>query len=161
LRIAGLPYTFLHCVGDRQAHAEEEMNFRNRTFSTWFARAAVAGVFALNVTCALAFLLWPERYAFGFEIEGAPGRAVVQGFGILFLMWNATYPLVILQPQKQRPLFIIILIQQALGVVGETWLWLQLPAGHPALWSTGLRFILFDGMGLLVMGLAVFFLEPD
>ena len=41
-----------------------------------------------------------------------------------------------------------------IGVAGETWIWLGLPAGHPALRETGLRFIAFDGLGLLVMALA-------
>jgi len=69
-------------------------------------------------------------------------------------MWNATYPLVILRPQAHTTLFLIIICQQAIGVVGETWLWLALPAGHAALAATGLRFIVFDGLGLLLMGLA-------
>jgi hypothetical protein len=33
-------------------------------------------------------------------------------------------------------------------------MWATLPPGHPALWATGLRFILFDGAGLVAMGLA-------
>lgn len=125
-----------------------------QTLATWFARLAVGLVFVVNINCALAFILQPERYTAGFEVGGAPGKNIVQGFGILFLMWNVTYPPVILRPNAHKMLFWIILIQQAIGVIGETWLWLALPAGHAALAATGLRFILFDGLGLALMGLA-------
>lgn len=123
--------------------------------ATWFARLAVGFVFALNINCALAFILQPQKYAPGFEISGVPGKVAVQGFGILFLMWNVTYPPVILQPDKFRMLYWIILSQQTIGVIGETWLWLQLPTGHTALAATGIRFILFDGLGLVLMGVAL------
>jgi len=132
---------------------------RKQRIATWFARLAVSFVFAVNLDCALAFIVQPEKYAPGFEISGLPGKVAVQGFGILFLMWNATYPLVILQPNKNRALYWIILSQQAIGVIGETWLWLQLPAGHAALAGTGLRFILFDGFGLVLMGTALLMLR--
>lgn len=121
---------------------------------TWIARLTVAAVFVMNVSCALAFIFQPDRYAGGFEVSGAAGRVIVQGFGILFLMWNATYPPVILQPAKQKTLFIIILIQQTIGVAGESWFYLQLPAGHSALRAAGLRFIFFDGLGLVLLSIA-------
>jgi hypothetical protein len=120
----------------------------------WFARIAVGLVFALNVSCAISFLLHPEGYAGGFEVSGVPGKAVVEGFGILFLMWNVTYPPVLIHPQAQKTLFAVILVQQAIGVAGETWMALTLPAGHAALLQTGERFILFDAGGLVVMGIA-------
>jgi hypothetical protein len=128
-----------------------------------FARLTVAAVFAMNVSCALTFLLRPEDYVAGFELEGPAGRVAVQGFGLLFLMWNATYPLVLMDPVRHRAMFAVVLAQQALGVFGETWLWGSLPPGHHALWQTGLRFILFDGWGLLAMGLAYLLLRrsPD
>ncbi len=126
----------------------------NGTMLTWLARAAVAFVFFFNVTCALAFILQPERYQGGFEVSGEPGTIAVQGFGILFLMWNATYPPVIFNPARQKTLFAVLLVQQAIGVAGETWLWLSLPPGHAALYETGLRFILFDGLGLALMSAA-------
>ena len=122
--------------------------------AAWFARAAVGSVWAVNLNAVHSFLAQPGRYAAGFELSGVAGEAVVQAFGILFLMWNATYPLVILQPRAHPILFRIVLIQQAIGVAGETWIWLGLPPGHPALWETGLRFLLFDGLGLAVMALA-------
>jgi hypothetical protein len=124
----------------------------------WAARLAVGFVFTVNVACALAFILQPEHYTWGFEVSGVPGRTIVQGFGILFLMWNATYPPVLLNPSAQRTVFTIVLVQQLIGLVGEAWLYLQLPEGHAALRKTGLRFILFDGAGLLLMGAAYLWL---
>lgn len=120
----------------------------------WVARIAVAAVFAINVQCALAFVLAPERYAAGFELGGVPGIAAVRGLGIAFVMWNATYPLVIWQPDRYRTLFAVVLAQQAIGLIGETWLLSTLPAGHDALAASITRFIAFDGAGLLVMAAA-------
>lgn len=127
---------------------------RRQTAAEWAARGAVGLVFLVNVACALAFLLQPELYAPAFEIGETPGRVVVQAFGLLFLMWNATYPLVLWRPRAHLALFGVVLVQQVLGLAGETWLWLSLPPGHAALAATGLRFILFDGFGLLLMATA-------
>ena len=123
----------------------------NNHKTIWFARLAVGGVFMMNVACAVTFIQQPEKYVAGCEVSGIPGKNIVQGFGILFLMWNVTYPLVILQPRTQKALFLIILVQQAIGLAGETWLWLGLPADYAALHATALRFILFDGLGLALM----------
>jgi hypothetical protein len=119
----------------------------------WLARFVVGVVFVINVSCALAFLLQPDRYAPSFELTGVQGRIMVQAIGILFLMWNATYPPVVIHPHRYRTLFAVVLAQQAIGVVGETWLLTSLPVGHPALWATGVRFIVFDGLGLIGMGI--------
>ncbi len=124
-----------------------------------FARLAVGVVFAWNVLCAIEFILRPDLYVPGFELSGAIGRAVVQAFGILFLMWNATYPPVIAQPLRQRTLFLVILAQQAIGLLGESWLLLQMPLEHAVIRSSVLRFILFDGAGLLLMGLSFWLLH--
>ena len=125
----------------------------------WIARGALGLVFLVNIECALAFILQPQQYMSGFEISGIPGEVIVQSFGILFLMWNATYPPVLLCPHTQRSLFGVILAQQFIGLLGETWLLLKLPAGHAALYATGLRFVVFDGFGLLIMGLAFLYLN--
>ncbi len=114
-------------------------------------RLAVGVVLALNVSCALAFILQPGLYVHGFELSGVPGQVAVRGMGILFLMWNVPYAWLLVQPRLDRSLFAIVLIQQSLGVVGETWMYLMLPGDHAALRATGLRFILFDAGGLVVM----------
>ena len=132
---------------------------RRKQLSLWLTRLVVGAVFLFNVTCALAFVVWPDRYAPGFEVRGVPGRMLVRGIGILFLMWNATYPPVLLRPGQHRTLFAVMLAQQAIGLAGETWMWITLPAGHAALRATGLRFIAFDGAGLVGMGLVFILLQ--
>ena len=72
--------------------------------AAWLARAAFLLVFAINVQCAASFVLWPDAYAPSFEVAGVPGAAAVQGLGIAFLMWNATYPAVIASPARFRAL---------------------------------------------------------
>lgn len=127
---------------------------RTEVYPIHFARVSVAAVFIMNIACALDFILRAELYAGGFEVSGEVGRVIVQSFGILFLMWNATYPPVIWQPDKQRTLFTVVLVQQLIGFAGESWLFFSLEAGHAALRATGLRFMIFDGLGLVLMGLA-------
>jgi hypothetical protein len=126
----------------------------DRTLTGWLARGAVAAVFAVNVQSALAFIITPARYADGFEVSGVPGEMLVCSLGILFLMWNATYPPVIAFPWRFRALFAVVLAQQVIGLVGETWMLVSLPAGHEALAATATRFIAFDGAGLVLMAVA-------
>ena len=120
----------------------------------WVARVAVGAVFVLNVQCALQFILCPERYSGGFELSGVPGATAIRGLGIAFLMWNATYPLVLWDPRRHRTLFGVIIVQQLIGLVGESWLLLTLPAGHEALAASITRFVAFDGAGLALLAAA-------
>ena len=117
----------------------------------WATRLALGVVFLFNVQCALVFIVRPGAYAPGFEVSGVAGEALVRGMGILFLMWNVTYPLAIWNPLRYRWLLLIIIVQQAIGLGGESWMLLALPPGHPALATTGYRFVLFDGGGLAAM----------
>jgi hypothetical protein len=126
----------------------------------WWARILVSGVFIANLTAAIPFLLFPERFIHGFEVSGIPGEVSVRGLGILFLMWNATYPPVIFYPHRYRVLFMVMLAQQLIGLLGETAMWLTLPSAHAALRNTGLRFILFDGFGLIALIIAFILSQP-
>ena len=122
--------------------------------ATWFARVAFAAVFVVNVQCALSFGLTPADFAGAYELEGVAGEAAVQGIGIAFLMWNATYPAFIAAPQRFCVLGWVILAQQAIGLVGESLLLANLPAGHGVLAASIMRFVVFDGAGLVLMGIA-------
>jgi len=122
--------------------------------ATWFARIAFAAVFVVNVQCALSFVLTPADFAGAYELEGVAGEAAVQGIGIAFLMWNATYPAFIAAPQRFCVLGWVILAQQAIGLVGESLLLANLPAGHGVLAASIMRFVVFDGAGLVLMGIA-------
>ncbi len=117
-------------------------------------RIAFAVVFAVNVQCAVSFVLWPGAYAPAYELSGTAGEAAVQGLGIAFLMWNATYPAVIVDPRRFRALGVVVLAQQVIGLAGESWMLLSLPDGHAPLAESIGRFIAFDGFGLVLMATA-------
>lgn len=120
----------------------------------WAARILIVVVFFINVQCAVQFVIWPDAYTGAYQLEGASAEAVVRSVGICFLMWNATYPPVIVRPGKYRVLFGVVLCQQAIGLVGESLLYLSLGPDLPVLASSVMRFIVFDAAGLVALGAA-------
>ena len=119
-----------------------------------FPRLLIAVVFFFNVQCALLFMIDPAAYAASFELSGVAGGAIVRAMGILFLMWNVPYFVALLDPVKHRVSLFEAVVMQAIGLSGETILLLALPSGHTALQATALRFILFDGGGLVLLIIA-------
>lgn len=120
----------------------------------WAARIAVMLVLLGNLSAAIPFLINPERYAEAFELSGVAGAGMVRGLGILFVMWSAAYLPVIVHPDRHPALFSVILAQQVLGLAGEIWILATLPAGHAVLLATGLRFVAFDAVGLVLLVIA-------
>jgi hypothetical protein len=120
----------------------------------WLSRAALLTVLIVNMTAAIPFVIRPADYAGAFELNGAPGEVAVRGFGILFLMWAVPFIPAILHPVKHRTAFVCVLAMQAIGLIGESLMLITLPAGHDMLRATGLRFIAFDGIGLVVLLIA-------
>ncbi len=125
-------------------------------------RLVFAAVFVVNVQCALGFLLVPGDFTAGFMLEdaGRVGQIAVAGLGVAFLMWNATYPPFIVAPDRFCVLGVVILTQQLIGLVGEVYLYMTI-AADPAfaiLSASLLRFIVFDGVGLLLMAAALLWL---
>ena len=127
-------------------------------YAPWTVRIVFAVVFCLNVQCALQFISTPDVYLSAYELSGASGTIAIQGLGVAFLMWNATYPLYLVHPTKYRFLGIIILVQQAIGFIGENIILFSLPLGHEVLAGSIIRFICFDGAGLIAMSAAYLFL---
>lgn len=126
------------------------MNIRDNKAALWFNRAAFAVVFAINVWCAVAFIVNPQAFAGAYELQGAAGEVAVRGMGVVFLMWNATYPLYIFKPDRFFVLGGVIIVQQVIGCIGESIILATLGAGHEILTSSILRFIAFDVGGLLL-----------
>ena len=124
---------------------------RQAKASVWAVRIAFAVVFFLNVQCAVQFILWPSSFTGSYELSGVAGEAAVRGLGIAFLMWNCTYPAVIIRPERFKALGVVVLVQQAIGLMGETLLSASLPGGHAILQGGISRFALFDGLGLVLM----------
>lgn len=120
----------------------------------WIARLLVAVVFAWNMQCALTFVLSPTSVMSAYQLYGTIGMAILQGMGVAFLMWNATYPAVIVAPQRFRSLFIVVIAQQAIGLIGETWIVLNLGTGAADLGMSITRFIAFDAAGLVLLAIA-------
>lgn len=126
----------------------------------WIGRALIGLVFFFNVQCALAFLIAPQAFAPGFELEGPVGAGMVRGMGLLFLMWNIPYAFALVDPVKQRVSVYEAVAMQAVGFLGETLLLLTFEPGHATLRSTMLRFIAFDGGGLAALLLAARLTRP-
>ena len=120
----------------------------------WIARILVAVVFAMNVMCAVQFIVWPEAYTAAYQVQGPSAATMVQSIGICFLMWNATYPPVIARPARYRVLFGVVIAQQVIGLAGESLLYFSLGPDLAVLASSVLRFIAFDAAGLVALAIA-------
>jgi hypothetical protein len=104
-----------------------------------------------NLQAAILFLVSPAAFSPGFELNGVAGNAVIQGIGLLFLMWCVPYIVAFLDPFRHKVALLESVLMQAIGLIGETILLGLLPTGHATLNSTVQRFILFDGIGLLLL----------
>lgn len=125
-------------------------------FTSIIARVLIGLVTFFNLQCAVYFLFRPGDYAPGFELTGVPGSAIIQGMGVLFLMWNIPYLFALVNPLKYAVSLIEAVIMQVVGVIGETFLLLALKGEHPLIKASVLRFILFDGGGLVLLIIALF-----
>ncbi len=117
----------------------------------WATRLLIAVVVVWNLECALVFFFNPGSYAPGFELIGIPGLAAVRGFAVLFVMWNIPYLVALWNPQRHRLSLWEALAMQAVGVIGESFILLSIPAGHTVLHASLLRFIAFDASGVIVL----------
>lgn len=126
-----------------------------------WARLWIGGVLFFNVQCALAFLIQPQAYVGAFELQGTAGEVMVRSMGILFLMWNVPYAFALIHPVNNRLSLWQAWAMQAIGLIGETLLLAALPEGHAALRATALRFIWFDGAGLLALTGALLITRTD
>ena len=121
----------------------------------WFSRLFVGVVFAWNLQCALVFLIRPAVFAPGFQLSGAIGEAVLRSLGVLFLMWNVPYGVAMWHPGRHRVALLEALVMQAIGLVGESWIYSTLPAvEHTVVRQSLARFIVFDAIGLAALLLA-------
>ena len=131
------------------------MKIKTNSISPIVARLLIGLVVFFNLQCAFYFMVYPADYAPGFELTGVPGNAIIQGMGLLFLMWNIPYLFALINPIKFHISLIEAVIMQAVGVVGETILLMVLKGEHPLIKASVLRFIFFDGAGLVVLFVAL------
>jgi hypothetical protein len=125
------------------------------------ARVLIAAVVAWNVQAALVFLLRPEVYAPGFQVSGEAGEAIVRGLGVLFLMWNVPYLVALWHPVRHRVSLYEALAMQAIGLVGESLIYLTLSPGLVVVRASVGRFILFDAAGLVALLAAAWISHPS
>lgn len=114
-------------------------------------RLLIGVVLFFNLQCAFLFLLQPENFASSFELSGIPGETAIQGFGILFLMWNIPYFAALLNPQKYRVALVCAVLMQFIGLTGESLLLINLPQGYNLLHQSIERFVWFDAAGLIFL----------
>ena len=125
------------------------------------ARGLIGAVFLVNVQSAAAFLLWPGEYAPAFELGGVAGAVMVRGLGVLFLMWNVPYAVALWHPMRYRNFVFVSLVMQAIGLVGEAWIYTSLPPASEILRTSIMRFIVFDGLGLLALAAAAWLVRKS
>jgi hypothetical protein len=118
------------------------------------ARIFIGVVLFFNLQAAVFFIFNPTTYAPGFELSGEAGSKLVQGMGILFLMWNVPYGFTLYNPIRFKISLLQAVIMQSIGFFGESILWLTLSDGHTALNATVVRFMAFDGSGLALLLIA-------
>jgi hypothetical protein len=115
------------------------------------ARLFIGVVLLWNVQCALVFLLWPERFTAGFQLYGPAGEAMVQGMGVLFLMWNVPYTVALWNPVRHRISLYEAIAMQAIGLAGEILILFSLPGGYELASTSITRFVIFDAAGLVFL----------
>ncbi|WP_241157075.1 hypothetical protein [Adlercreutzia sp. ZJ304] len=131
----------------------------NTKVAVWVVRIAFFIVFAWNVMCAVQFICWPSAYIGAYQLQGGGAAAAIQGLGVAFLMWNATYPAFIWRPLRFKALGVVILVQQAIGLCGELFIASTLDASLQVLSQSIARFVGFDAIGLVIMAVAFHFLR--
>lgn len=132
------------------------MEKKRVSISPIIVRLLIGLVTFFNLQCAIYFLFRPADYAPGFELTGVPGSAIIQGMGVLFVMWNIPYLFALVNPLKYSISLIEAVIMQGVGVIGETILLLVLKGEHSLIKASVLRFILFDGAGLVLLSIALY-----
>jgi hypothetical protein len=123
---------------------------------SWIIRAFIAPVVFFNLQCSFAFLFNPEGYTPSFNLYEQTGAYLIQGLGLLFLMWNIPYLVALLDPIRHSTSLLEAVIMQAIGVIGESLLLLSVPQEYLNLHASVLRFIIFDGGGLVFLLIALF-----
>ena len=121
----------------------------------WLARIFILIVLAWNLEAAISFLVSPAPYLAAFELKGLPGEIAVAGSGLLFLMWQVPYVLALVNPLKFKVSLIEALVMQIIGLVGESILLTRITSEHAMLSSSITRFILFDGIGVVLLGVGL------
>jgi hypothetical protein len=127
---------------------------RRISIRLWIARLLIGIVTAWNLQAAFAFIFSPNGFVSAYELLGIPGEAAIRGFGVLFLMWNVPYLFAVKDPIRYQLALTFALFMQFIGLIGESYILSTLTVDHVLLRTSILRFIIFDGAGLLLLAIA-------
>ena len=120
----------------------------------WIARLLIGIVIAWNLQSAFVFIFFPSRFVHAYELSGTAGEAAIRGFGVLFLMWNVPYLFALKDPVRYQLALTFALLMQSIGLIGESYILSTVDVEHVLLRNSILRFIIFDGIGLLLLAIA-------
>lgn len=120
----------------------------------WISRLLIGIVTFWNLQAAVVFIASPGSFVHSYELSGVAGEAAVRGVGVLFLMWNVPYVFAVIHPLRFRIGLACAILMQFIGLIGETYILSTLPAEHVTLSASILRFIVFDGVGLVLLFIA-------
>jgi hypothetical protein len=126
----------------------------------WVARLLIGIVTVWNLQAAVIFFFSPASFVLAYELSGEVGEAAVRGVGLLFLMWNVPYMFALLNPIRYKLGLVFAVLMQLIGLIGESYILSTLSADHAVLRDSIFRFIVFDGMGLLLL-IAAYLLIKD
>ncbi len=132
------------------------LNRINDPWQVWMGRLFIAVVLFWNLQCAIYFILSPKEFSYSFELSGTPGITAITGYGILFLMWQVPYVFALIHPLRYRISLIEAIIMQFIGVTAESLLLFKTPHDFALLRSSIVRFIVFDGAGVVILLFAYF-----
>ncbi|MCJ7696277.1 MAG: hypothetical protein MUO40_12760 [Anaerolineaceae bacterium] len=126
-----------------------------KLWQLWVARILIGIVLFWNLDAAISFMAAPSEFVHAFSLEGIPGEAALRGTGMLFLMWQVPYIFAVLHPIKHRVSVFEALAMQSIGLIGESLIWMGIPVSYEILRRSILRFILFDGIGVILIIIAL------
>ena len=126
----------------------------------WLVRTLIGVVLIINLQSALVFFLNPGKFAPAYELAGVPGQAAIRGFAVLFIMWTVPYLIALINPIKYRVSLYEAIAMLSIAFLGETWILRSLPIEHTLLRESILRFIIFDGGGLIALIVAALIANP-
>jgi len=116
-------------------------------------------VLLVNTQSGITFLAHPSKFTAAYELSGNPGEAAIQGFGVLFIMWNVPYAIALINPNKYYVSLWEAIIMQSIGIFGESWILGSIPEIHTVLRASLMRFIIFDAAGLIALILAAWMIK--
>ena len=125
----------------------------------WLSRLLIGIVTAWNLQAAVIFIISPQSFVHAYELSGEVGEAAVRGVGVLFLMWNIPYLFAVFDPVRYQLAVTFALLMQFTGLIGESYILSTVGIEHAILRTSILRFIAFDGVGLILLFFAWMFLK--